>query len=301
VTSLSGWSLRRPGPAQRQSAVLSVLVVCALLVSAGHAVAAPSPLANPQANRPMPPLANSTGLCTYGQGGGLSCQSPCYPTGALQYNSSHGCTDLLLAAINQAQAAQHLKGFTLPSNYFRLNATRQLFVLVNLARISLGVPPIVGLSPYLSAASTAAARQAEDPSFQSSYGPVQVWLPPTGGTYAIGGAWAGDAVNAAAALFGWFYDDGWGGSKATWNFDCTSPVASGCWGHRDELLGEWAGTGCTDCVAGAGYASPAAGDWKESYDFLLVRPVQFPTPLTFTWDGDVIPYLPPGWETVRAA
>jgi hypothetical protein len=86
--------------------------------------------------------------------------------------------------------------------------------------------------------------------------------------YAFGGAWAGDSVNAVAALFGWFYDDGWGGSKGTWNFDCGGPTASGCWGHRDELLGEWAGTGCTDCIAGAGYASPAARHWKESYDFL---------------------------------
>lgn len=118
--------------------------------------------------------------------------------------------------------------------------------------------------------------------------------------YAFGGAWAGDSVNAVAALFGWFYDDGWGGSNGTWNFDCSSPTASGCWGHRDELLGEWAGTGCTDCIAGAGYASPAAGNWKESYDFLLVRPAQFPTPLGFTWDQGVVPYLPPGWESVHA-
>ncbi len=118
--------------------------------------------------------------------------------------------------------------------------------------------------------------------------------------YAFGGAWAGDSVNPVAALFGWLYDDGWGGSKATWNFDCTSPTAGGCWGHRDELLGEWAGTRCTDCIAGAGYASPAGPNWKESYDFLLVRPAQFPTPLVFTWDSDVVPYLPAGWEAVRA-
>ena len=265
------------------------------------AAASPSPLANPSSNRALPVLANNTGPCTYGHGGAMSCLSPCYPTGALQYNSSKSCTNVLLAAINQAQASEHLEGLTLPSNYFHLNVTRQLFVLVNLVRISLGVPPLVGLSPYLIAAASQAARQSEDPVFQTSYGPVHVWLPPGGGMYAFGGAWAGDSVNAAAALFGWFYDDGWGGSKGTWNFDCSSPTASGCWGHRHELLGEWAGTGCTDCIAGAGYASPAARNWKESYDFLLVRPVQFPTPLDFTWNGDVIPYLPAGWETVHAS
>ena len=282
-------------------AFVVLVVVSAAPVTTAATAALANPLVNPKTNRAMPALANSTGNCSYGQGGGVTCQSPCYPTGALQYNSSRRCTDLVLTAVNQAQAAEHLKSFTLPSNYFGLSATKQLFVLVNLARISLGVPPLVGLSPYLSAAATQAAQQAEDPSFRSSYGPVDVWLPPGGGMYAFGGAWAGDSVNSVAALFGWLYDDGWGGPKATWNFDCTSPTASGCWGHRDELLGEWAGTRCTDCIAGAGYASPAARSWKESYDFLLVRPTQFPTPLVFTWNGNVVPYLPAGWETERSA
>ena len=63
-------------------------------------------------------LANNTGPCTHGDGGGaMSCLSPCYPTGALQYNSSKSCTNVLLAAINQAQASEHLKGLTLPSNF----------------------------------------------------------------------------------------------------------------------------------------------------------------------------------------
>ena len=100
------------------------------------AAASPSPLANPSSNRAIPALANNTGPCTYGHGGAMSCLSPCYPTGALQYNSSKSCTNLLLAAINQAQVSEHLKGLTLPSNYFHLNVTRQLFVLVNLVRIA---------------------------------------------------------------------------------------------------------------------------------------------------------------------
>jgi hypothetical protein len=29
--------------------------------------------------------------------------------------------------------------------------------------------------------------------------------------------------------------------------------------------------------------------------------VPFPTPLSFTWDGNVLPDLPPGWERTRAA
>jgi hypothetical protein len=256
-----------------------------------------NPLANPAANRQMPFLATSTGTCTLRQGE-YRCPSPCFPTAVLGYNASRACSDLLLTAINEAQATEHLPGFTLPSNYFQLSATRQMFVLVDLERISRGVPPLVGLSPFLGAAATNAAREAVDPAFQSSYGPVKVWAPPQGGDYAFGGVWSGGAVNAAASVFGWFYDDGWGGRSNTTNFVCTSATSSGCWGHRDELLGEFTGTACTDCVAGAGYSGHAAQGWKESYTLLVVRPVQFPTPMVFTWDGDVEPYLPAGWEKV---
>lgn len=280
------------------SAALFAVVATVAPVTATYA--ASRPLANPGANRTLPVLADSTGNCTYVSAGALTCQSPCYPHGKFVYNSDKACTDLLLTAINKAQASEHRHGFVLPSNYFGLSASRQMFVLINLERISRGIPPLVGLSPYLDVETTAAARQAEDPSFHTSYGPVHVWLPPGGGTYAFGGAWAGDSVNAAGALFGWFYDDGWGGKGNTWNFACTSPAATGCWGHRDELLGEWAGTSCADCVAGASYASPAANHWQESYVFLLVRPVTFPTPFVFSWDGDVVPYLPAGWERAHA-
>lgn len=279
------------------SMLASVTVFAGVPISAG--ATGSGPLANPPANRALPALANSTGMCSYGASGAVHCQSPCFPTERFVYNSSRACTDLLLTAINQAQAAEHRAGFTLPSNYFGLGPGGQMFVLINLERISRGVPPIVGLSRYLDAAAGTAARHAQDPPSLPAYGPVHVWLPPGGGLYALGGAWAGNSVNAAAAIFGWFYDDGWGGKGRTWNFACTAPTSSGCWGHRDELLGEWAGTSCTDCIAGTGYASPAAG-WRESYDFLEIRPASFPTPLHLTWDRDVLPYLPRGWEHVKA-
>jgi len=258
------------------------------------------PLANPDVNRQIPALAIGSGACTSVQGS-VRCPSPCFPKPVWAYNASRACTDLLLAAINQSQVSEHVAGFTLPTNYFGLGLTRQMFVLINLERISRNVPPLVGLSPYLNAAAATAARQAQDPSFQKAYGPVRVWAPPGGGNYAFGGVWAGNSVNAAAALFGWFYADGWGGKAGTPNLACTSPTASGCWGHRDALLGEWAGTRCTDCVAGAGYSAPAERNWKESYDFLIVRPANFPTPLVFTWNGDVVPYLPAGWERAKTA
>lgn len=294
--------MKRVWPTPRvRGAVLAALIVATSVSAMGAtaASAARNPLKNPAANQPMPTLADSTGDCSFGPAGGVTCKSPCYPNGQIKYNGSKACTKLLLAAINKAQASEHLRGFTLPSNYFRLSVASQVFVLVNLIRISLGIPPILGLSSALNAQAVSAASKAEDPVFKTSYGPVQVWYPPSGGRYAFGGAWAGDSVNAAAAIFGWFYDDGWGGKNNTWNFECTSPTSSGCWGHRDELLGEWAGTNCAQCVAGSGYVSPAARNWRESYDFLVVRPTH-PVPLTFTWDRNVLPYLPAGWERVHA-
>ena len=297
------WRLRLSGAITFALAASPAVLVAGGAVGAAGvlpASASRNPLANPPANRPLPALASSTGQCTYAPGRAVRCQSPCFPVAKLVYNASPGCTRLLLAAVNEAQASEHRPGFTLPSNYYRLGASRQLFVLVNLERISHGVPPLVGLSPYLDAAASTGARQAADPPSRFSYGPVKVWYPPQGGPLALGGAWAGNSVNAAAAVFGWFYDDGWGGKGHTSNFFCTGPASSGCWGHRDELLGVWAGTACTDCVAGTGYASPAPHNWQQSYDFLLVRPMSFPTPLVFSWDGNVVPYLPKGWERATA-
>jgi hypothetical protein len=294
-------------------AFLSALGLLAVTGAQATADAAPvrapalsNPLANPAVNRQPPLYSVEGGRCWAPPGARFSsswdCQSPCLPHyDEFAFNGSTACNDLLLASINEAQIAEHLPGFTLPSNFADLNVPQQMFVLVNLERVSRGVPPLVGLSPYLGPPAETAARDAEDPTFQRAYGRVQVWYPPGGGLYAFGGAWSGNQVNALAAMFGWMYDDGWGGNGATRNIACGRAGETPCWGHRDELLGEYTGTACTECIAGAGYASPAERNWTESYVLLLVRPVQFPTPLVFTWNGNVLPNLPQGWEHTRAS
>ncbi|HET9060379.1 MAG TPA: hypothetical protein VFN61_10700 [Acidimicrobiales bacterium] len=248
----------------------------------------------------MPYYATSTGLCTISSTGAEHCPSPCAPDGKFTYNAGPACNKLIMAAIDRAQLAEGHPAFTLPTDYYQLGPTQQVFVLVNLERISHGVPPLAGYSSYLNAEGARAAKAGGDPVFHPSYGPVKVWYPPAGGNYAFGGAWAGNSVNAAAAVFGWFYDDGWGGPKATSNGVCTSASSHGCWGHRDELLGEYSGISCRNCIAGAGYASPSANGWQMSYSILIVRPQTYPTPLSFTWDANVVPYLPKGWERALA-
>lgn len=282
------------------AAVVAVSLLAGLSLPTS-AWAAAATLSNPSSNRPPPYYSVDTGQCTSFPGQAPKCPSPCFPKGELVYNSSAACVALLLSATNAAQKAEGRHSIVLPTNYLRLSVTKQMFVLTNLERISHGVPPLEGLSPYLSAAASKAAHKGQDPLFQRAFGPVKVWFPPQGGDYAFGGTWAGESVNALAAMFGWMYDDGWAGKGATRNIACSGPGGSGCWGHRDELLGEYTGTTCTDCIAGGGYASPATRGWDESYVLVLVRPVQFPTPLLFTWDGNVLPNLPPGWERTRAA
>lgn len=280
------------------AAVVAVSLLAGLSLPTS-AWAAAATLSNPSSNRPPPYYSVDTGQCTSFPGQAPKCPSPCFPKGELVYNSSAACVALLLSATNAAQKAEGRHSIVLPTNYLRLSVTKQMFVLTNLERISHGVPPLEGLSPYLSAAASKAAHKGQDPLFQRAFGPVKVWFPPQGGDYAFGGTWAGESVNALAAMFGWMYDDGWAGSKqATTNFACTSAHAAGCWGHRDELLGEYTGTTCKVCIAGAGYASPSTSGWKESYTVLLVRPVS-PAALNFTWDGE-LKYLPAGWERASA-
>ncbi len=293
----------------------AALVVGATMLAASmaSAVAVPpagaqaGPLANPAGNLGPPALSTRTGACqpaavSTASGSPMSwdCASPCFPHWVLGYNDSPGCLSLLLAALNAAQRSEHVRTLALPSDFRSLSVPEQLFVLVNLERLSRGVPPLVGLSPYLDAAAAAAAQAGQDPPFRAAYGPVRVWWPQDGGLYGYGATWAGNVVDATAAVFGWMYSDGWGGSaQRTTNLACTGPGAPGCWGHRDLLLGEGTGTACTDCIAGAGFSLSAKGGWAESYTFLLVRPVVPVSQLSFSWARDVVPHLPAAWE--RAA
>ncbi len=177
-------------------ALLSALGLVAATGTKATADAAPirapaiaNPLANPAVNRQPPLYSVEGGRCWAPPGARFSspssswdCQSPCLPHyDDFAFNGSTACNDLLLASINEAQVGEHLPGFTLPSNFADLTVTQQMFVLVNLERISRGVPPLVGLSPYLGPPAETAARDAEDPAFQRAYGRVQVWYPPTGG------------------------------------------------------------------------------------------------------------------------
>jgi hypothetical protein len=137
------------------------------------------------------------------------------------------CVDAIVSALNRARAHLGLGPYLLPAGFDSLPGEQQLLILSNLDRLAYGLPPISGLSPALSAVSQVGVTNDADPdpsallTGMSSYG----WS----------ANWAGAFGNAPEAYYAWMYDDGWNG-KQTSNLDCTSAKASGCWGHRIDVL-----------------------------------------------------------------
>ena len=241
------------------------------------------PPANPPANIPSDPPIDQYS-CTYTGSASaptsLRCTSPCARSLEVSYDDSPACVDAALEAIDRARAAEHVGKMQLPADWYRLTVAEQLFVTADLERVDRGLPPYVGLVRSLDAAAEIGARQARDPT-----------LTPSATTaLAYSANWAGDSFSPLSADYGWMYSDGWG--PRHFNFDCSTPRSPGCWGHRDDILGEYTGVRCTDCVMGAAYAAPAASGWRNSYTELFVEPA---TPRTylpyFTWARNVLPYL----------
>lgn len=264
---------------------LACTAALALLSTQSASAAGVDVLHNPARNVAPPALLQSTGSCIKHPGGTWSCQSPCAPHLHFGYNDSLGCLALALKAISRGRARERVPPLLLPAGFARLSVPEQMFVLVNLARIARSVPPLVGLAAPLDRAAAAAAARDADATARASYGPIRA--------LAMGATWAGGQPNAAAALFGWMYDDGWGGRRNTPNSDCTGPSASACWGHRRVLLGEATGTSCAFCVAGAAFIENVHGGAGTSYGFMIVRPIFPVRSLVYSWNRDVLPHLPP--------
>jgi hypothetical protein len=166
------------------------------------------------------------------------------------------CTDAVIVALDAARASLGLSAYALPADFDSLAGTKQLFILSNLDRVAYGLPPIEGLSPTLDKATETAMTADVDPNPTSLLSGLA--------NYAWTANWAGQWANAPYAYYEWMYDDGYGGSETT-NIDCTSPVATGCWDHRRDVLAlPNAGT----LAMGASVGLDANGD--SSYTMTLV-------------------------------
>ena len=144
-----------------------------------------------------------------------------------QGRNSQVCIDQIVQAIDNARSLEGVGPMTLPADFATLTTEQQTFVVSNLERVDRGLPPVVGMVDSLNSLAAGAAAADADPMLPGwSVGPFQV-----NGWSSI---WAGD-LNALAADYDWMYNDGWG-PQGSYNLDCQSADADGCWGHRHAIL-----------------------------------------------------------------
>jgi ribosomal protein L24E len=187
-----------------------------------------------------------------------------------QYDDSSACVSTTLAAIANGREAEGLPGLVLPTNWSGLSPQEQMFVATNLERTVRGLAPLSGMASALDGAAAGGAAQSNDPQPPAGF-PWSQW----------GSNWAGAVGNPLEADYFWMYDDGPGSS----NIDCPQAGASGCWGHRDNIL---LGLACQPCEMGTGFdATGYQGypGWAE----LLVDTSGSPA-LDFSWAQET-PYL----------
>ncbi len=154
-----------------------------------------------------------------------------------QPDNSQGCYLSALAAIDNAILMEGATPVDMPSNYMSLSYTQQLFVIANEERVARGLTPITGTTSALDTAAQTAAVDSTDPIIPSGYSFTS-----------YGSNWAGGMQSVLAADYMWMYEDGPGSA----NLDCTSTNTTGCWGHRDNILGSY---DCNPCSQGDGFTT----------------------------------------------
>jgi hypothetical protein len=168
------------------------------------------------------------------------------------------------AGLDQLSAAASEAGLSLslPSaaTLASMSLPQQLMTLVNDVRAAYGIGPLQ-YDPAMLSTTELGAEQGFDPPEADLPGITYTSL--GGGAYQD--TWSSDwaeAPSAPAAVYSWIFDDGWGGAGPTSNYDCTSPSASGCWGHRNSLLSYSTTPGVTAYAAAAayGFCSPESSN-----------------------------------------
>ncbi len=146
----------------------------------------------------------------------IPCRSP---------DDESACIADTVLAIDNARAQEGVEPMVLPADFEEITPSEQLFVMVDSERVDRGLSPIAGELGSLDQLSATAAQEEEDPS-----------VPPDGVAGLTVGAWAGNWASTESdveAMYQWMYDDGLGSG----NVDCTATDQSGCWDHRDNILG----------------------------------------------------------------
>jgi hypothetical protein len=169
-------------------------------------------------------------------------------------DTSAACIKSVLAAIRHARKVEHVKAPTmiLPRNFGSLNASRQTFVVTDLERVARGRRPFPGMTAALDHRAHAAAVSRRDPTIPAS-------LVRRLKIERYGSIWAGD-LGPLASDYDWMYNDGYSAHHGI-NLACTTPSSSGCWGHRDNIIGGYGGL--PTLMIGAGTGKPAGASLAE--------------------------------------
>lgn len=240
-------------------------------------------IVNPSLNISPSPVYWSSNPCSVASS---SCINPCFfgtPLRIAALNSMN-CTTYVQRAVNNARQTLGLSDINRPSNWYDLSPEEQLFVLVNIDRLSYGYPPYVGLNANLSQqARLAAERRILD--FQSVPGFRKIPMRPVGLSIA-------DPLNAFAIDFDFMYADGAkGGPNSAANEFCKTGLESSCWYGRDMILGSdpkepgsGVGTGCTNCEVGAARVIVKG---KAVWTVVIAKPNSTTPTATFLWANEV--------------
>jgi hypothetical protein len=195
------------------------------------------------------------------------------------YDDTVACNSKVILAIDHARGTEPVGPlhFNL-QKFLRLSVPEQLFAIADMERVSRGEPAVAALTTQLDQVAEAGAAAGRDPGLSGA--------PLSGGAEvrAWGSNWADGTESGLGADDGWMYDDGYGSS----NYDCRSPHAAGCWGHRDNVLRTWSGffAGCEatseHLVMGAAYAKAAPYGTSFAEIFVAACGAK-PTGVVFTW------------------
>jgi hypothetical protein len=178
------------------------------------------------------------------------------------------CVDAAVGELNQARASLGQGPYGLPSNFDTLAPEQQMFVLTNLDRVLYGLTPIPGLTAALGQDAAQGVQADTDPA------------PSDPDVISYTSNWAGGFQSAPLAYEAWMYDDGPGSG----NLDCTTADASGCWGHRHDILWRFDSPG--PLAMGAAVGQGQLG--RPGYAMLLVQgDDQYKPAFTYTWQDAV--------------
>jgi hypothetical protein len=197
-------------------------------------------------------------------------------------NNSQTCSATVIKAIDDARKSEPLDRITPRFNlaaFDRLSLPEQIFAIVNIERTARRLAPIAGLTSQLNAIAAAGARSQTDPTVSL---PLQ--LAGGGESTTFASNMAEGTANALGADYFWMYDDG----PNSPNADCQRAGDAGCWGHRKNILNNYASPSLcpagwhTTAVMGASEIKTGVG-FSPSITEIFVNACGGTPKLSFTW------------------